>query len=53
MQEYCDVFSMDYFEADVDRCTCLHETSSRRESFHTAAFPICSVGKTLTSCENR
>ena len=25
-------FSMDYFEADVDRSTCLHATSSRRES---------------------
>ena len=24
MQGYCDIFSMDYFEADVDRSTCLH-----------------------------
>ena len=24
-------FSKDYFEADVDRSTCLHMTSSRRE----------------------
>ena len=47
----------DYFEADVDRSTCLNATSSRREklstlalttNFHTAAFPIRSMGKTLT-----
>ena len=25
-------FSTDYFEADVDRSTCLHATSSRREN---------------------
>ena len=25
-------FPTDYFEADVDRSTCLHATSSRRES---------------------
>ena len=25
MQGYCDIFSKDYFEADVDRSTCLHQ----------------------------
>ena len=34
MQGYCDIFSMDYFEADVDRSTCLHATSSWREVEH-------------------
>ena len=32
MQIYCDIFSKDYFEADVERSACLHATSSRRES---------------------
>ena len=27
MQGYCNIFSMDYFEADVDRSTCLHATA--------------------------
>ena len=34
MQGYCDIFSTDYFEADADRSTCLHATSSRREIKH-------------------
>ena len=34
MQGYCDVFSTDYFEADVNRSTCLHAMSSRRKVKH-------------------
>ena len=33
MQGYCDIFSKDYFEADVDRSTCLHATPSKVEHF--------------------
>ena len=33
MQRYCDIFSKDYFEADVDRSTCLHATPSKVEHF--------------------
>ena len=34
MQGYCDIFSKDYFEADVDRSTCLHATSLRVKADH-------------------
>ena len=34
MQGYCDIFSKDYCEADVDRSTYLHTTSKMREKEH-------------------
>ena len=30
MQGYCDVFSTDYFEADVDRSVCLRDVIKAR-----------------------
>ena len=34
MQGYWDIFSVDYFGADIDRSTCLHVTSSGAKVEH-------------------
>ena len=33
MQGYCDIFSKDYFEADVNRSTCLRHQGAKVEHF--------------------
>ena len=40
MQGYCDIFSKDYFEADVDRGTCLHQ---RHQSPKVEHFDVSNV----------
>ena len=43
MQGYCDIFSKAYFEADVNRSTCLHVYMRRHQGAKVEHFDVSNV----------